>query len=108
MITTTDISIADYDYPLPEERIAKHALPQRDACKLLVYDKGEIKDVVFSQLSEVLPSGSMLVRNNTRVIRARLLFHKSTGAIIEVFCLEPVSPAQYELSLTARVSGTVW
>lgn len=107
MITTTDISIADYDYPLPEERIAKHALPQRDACKLLVYDKGEIKDAVFSQLSEVLPSGSMLVRNNTRVIRARLLFRKSTGATIEVFCLEPVSPAQYELSLTARGS-CVW
>ena len=106
MITTTDISIADYDYPLPEERIAKHALPQRDACKLLVYDEGEIKDAVFSQLSEVLPSGSMLVRNNTRVIRARLLFRKSTGATIEVFCLEPVSPAQYELSLTARGSCT--
>ena len=98
MITTTDISIADYDYPLPEERIAKHALPQRDACKLLVYDKGEIKDAVFSQLSEVLPSGSMLVRNNTRVIRARLLFRKSTGATIEVFCLEPIQPNDYALN----------
>lgn len=104
---TTDIAIADYDYPLPEERIAKHALPQRDACKLLVYKGGRITDAVFSQLADLLPDKSMLVRNNTRVIRARLLFKKETGATIEVFCLEPVAPTQYELALTSRGS-CVW
>lgn len=107
MTKTTDISVIDYDYPLPEERIAKHALPKRDKCKLLVYNRGQITDKIFSDLPDVLPSNSMLIRNNTRVIQARLLFQKKTGATIEIFCLEPVSPSQYELSLTSR-KACVW
>lgn len=99
-----DIKIDSYDYPLPDERIARHPLAQRDACKLLVYKKGdtEASDRIFSELPEILPPGAMLVYNNTRVINARLRFRKSTGALIEIFCLEPAAPADYEQSFASR------
>ena len=94
------ISILDYSYPLPDERIATYALSDRDHSHLLVWNNGIISDEKFYQLSDFLPSGSMLVFNNTRVIRARLFFKKSTGAKIEIFCLEPTQPGDYALSFT--------
>jgi S-adenosylmethionine:tRNA ribosyltransferase-isomerase len=93
-----NINIEDFDYPLPEERIAKHPAAQRDSSKLLLYINGHISDDKFNNIGDHLPSGSLLVFNNTRVIRARLLFQKPTGAAIEVFCLEPISPAEYQQS----------
>ncbi len=94
------ISIKNYQYPLPDDRIAKYPLPVRDQSKLLFWHKGEITDHQFKELPALLPKGSMLVFNNTRVIRARLFFHKSTGALIEIFCLEPIHPADYALSFS--------
>lgn len=94
------IRIDDYDYPLPDERIARHPLAERDRCKLLVRDgEGNLSERIFSELPEILPADSMLVYNNTRVINARLRFRKGgalgTGALIEIFCLEPASPRDY-------------
>lgn len=90
------ISISDYDYPLPDARIAKHPLSDRTACKLLVSTaNGSIAHHTFSDLPDLLPQGALLVRNNTRVINARLLLKKPTGATIEVFLLEPDWPAEY-------------
>ena len=84
-----DIAIADYDYPLPEERIAKYPLAERDHSKLLTYRNGAIDESQFFHLPELLPCNAMLLFNNTKVIHARLFFRKETGALIEVFCLEP-------------------
>ncbi|MDR1780927.1 MAG: S-adenosylmethionine:tRNA ribosyltransferase-isomerase [Tannerella sp.] len=91
-----DIRIEDFTYQLPDERIAKYPLQQRDRSKLLVYRDGMPEEHIFCQLPDLLPIGSLLVFNNTRVIRARLLFRKETGANIEIFCLEPASPRDYE------------
>jgi len=96
---THPILIDAYDYPLPDERIAKYPLKERDKSKLLVYQNGEISEDVFINAVNHLPENALLVYNNTKVIHARLLFQKATGAQIEVFCLEPVSPADYALSL---------
>ncbi|MDY5969240.1 MAG: S-adenosylmethionine:tRNA ribosyltransferase-isomerase [Bacteroidales bacterium] len=84
-----DITIADYDYPLPDERIAKFPLPERDQSKLLILRDGTLAESRFFNLPERLPSNALLVFNDTKVIHARLIFRKSTGAAIEVFCLEP-------------------
>lgn len=84
-----DIAIADYDYPLPDERIAKFPLAMRDQSKLLVYRDGVIGESQFFHLPELLPEGAMLLFNNTKVIHARLFFRKPTGSVIEIFCLEP-------------------
>ncbi|MBQ4376124.1 MAG: S-adenosylmethionine:tRNA ribosyltransferase-isomerase [Bacteroidales bacterium] len=84
-----DISIADYDYPLPNERIAKYPLPQRDQSKLLHYRHGKIEESCFETLPSMIPAGALMLFNDTKVIHARLLFHKSTGATVEIFCLEP-------------------
>ncbi len=88
-INPRDISIANYDYPLPDERIAKFPLAERDQSKLLVYKNGTINESQFFHLPELLPEGAMLLFNNTKVIHARLFFRKPTGSVIEVFCLEP-------------------
>ncbi len=104
---STPIYIDEYNYPLPDERIAKYPLAKRDASKLLVYKNGEITESVFSSISEFLPHNALLVYNNTRVIQARLLFKKDTGANIEVFCLEPFQPADYAQSLGATTE-CVW
>lgn len=96
------IHIADYAYPLPDERIAKYPLPKRDASKLLLYRHGDIAEDVFHHLPDYLPAGELLVFNNTKVIQARLHFHKATGALIEVFCLEPHTPLDYQLNFAAR------
>ena len=91
------LRIADYDYPLPDERIAKHPLTQREQCKLLYYKCGEpLQERRFWEVPSLLPGHSTLIYNNTRVINARLRFHKETGSTIEIFCLEPVLPRDYE------------
>lgn len=94
---TQQIRIEEYDYPLPDERIAKFPLAKRDESKLLLYKDGQVSERVFKHIADYLPAGSLLVYNNTRVIQARLLFQKATGARIEVFCLEPAEPHDYAL-----------
>jgi S-adenosylmethionine:tRNA ribosyltransferase-isomerase len=84
-----NISISRFDYRLPENKIAKYPLPERDASKLLVYKKGEISSDVFKNISDHLPNGSLIIFNNTKVIGARIKFLKETGGVIEIFCLEP-------------------
>ena len=91
------IRISDYNYPLPDERIAKFPIAQRDHSKLLVYRKGEVSQDVFYNIPEYLPKGALMVFNNTKVIQARMHFRKDTGALIEVFLLEPACPSDYEL-----------
>ena len=86
---TRSISINDYTYTLPEEKIAHHPLRERDASKLLVYNNGNIVPAIYRDIDTFLPSGTLLIFNNTRVIEARLLFQKQSGGMIEIFCLEP-------------------
>ena len=102
-----NISMESYDYPLPDERIAKFPLPKRDTSKLLLYKGGEIAEDKFNTLPSHLPQNSLLVFNNTRVIQARLHFQKESGASIEIFCLEPHTPADYALSFQSTES-CVW
>jgi S-adenosylmethionine:tRNA ribosyltransferase-isomerase len=92
------MDIDEYDYPLPNERIAKFPLSERDKSKLLIYRHGDVSESVFNRLPDFLPEKSLLVFNNTRVIRARLIFTKDTGAQIEVFCLEPEDPRDYAMN----------
>ena len=97
MINPKHIHISDYQYPLSDDRIAKFPIAQRDHSKLLVYRHGEVGEDVFYHLPDYLPKGSLMVFNNTKVIQARMHFRKSTGALIEVFLLEPAEPSDYEL-----------
>ena len=99
---TKHIHISDYNYSLPDERIAKFPLAQRDQSKLLIYDKGKVGESVFCHLPDYLPSGALMVFNNTKVIQARLHFFKETGAQIEIFLLEPAVPADYEQMFQTR------
>lgn len=102
-----NIRISDYNYPLPDHRIAKHPLAARELCKLLCYKVGgEISEGHFYDVPAVLPEKAMLVYNNTRVINARLRFRKSTGSTIEIFCLEPVAPCDYQLIFQTTQSCT--
>lgn len=94
---TKHIRIKDYNYELPEARIAKFPVPGRDRSKLLIYNKGVISEDVFFNIKNYLPEGSLMIFNNTRVIQARIHFRKSTGALLEVFLLEPARPSDYEL-----------
>lgn len=96
METVKHIKIKDYNYPLTDVRIAKYPLSERDHSKLLIYDKGEIKEDVFYNIAEYLPKNALMIFNNTKVIQARMHFRKDTGALIEVFLLEPYAPADYE------------
>lgn len=96
-MNTKEIRIEDYDYPLPDERIAKYPLARRDESKLLLYKEGHVGESLFKRIADYLPAGALMVFNNTRVIQARLLFHKETGARVEVFCLEPAEPRDYAL-----------
>ena len=89
------IRISEFNYPLPDERIAKFPLPVRDQSKLLLYRHGEVTEDIFTSLPDYLPANSLIIFNNTKVIQARLHFHKETGALIEVFCLEPIQPNDY-------------
>lgn len=103
-----DIRIEDYNYDLPDERIASHPLAVRDECKLLVRQKdGSLSEHIFTELPQLLPADSMLIYNNTRVINARLKFRKSEGgATIEIFCLEPELPRDYAQNFAATESCT--
>lgn len=94
---TKQIQIKDFNYDLPDNRIAKFPLPERDSSKLLVYRHGKVSEDVFTSLPSYLPQGELMVFNNTKVIQARLHFHKETGAQIEIFCLEPIAPHDYAL-----------
>ena len=96
------IDINQFDYDLPDERIAKFPLAERSASKLLVYRNGAISESRFDRLGEELLEGAMLVFNNTKVIRARIIMHKPSGARIEVFCLEPHAPADYERAFAVK------
>ena len=117
-----EILIEEYNYPLPDERIAKYPLSQRDRSKLLVYRDGQVSEDVFYHIGEYLSTDSLLIYNNTRVIQARLEFHKNnltqssstllnapqpTGARIEIFCLEPLQPNDHQLAL-GSTKGCVW
>jgi len=101
------IYIDEYNYPLPDERIAKYPLAERDHSKLLVYRNGQVSEDHFYNVGNYIPAHSLLVYNNTRVIQARLVFHKESGARIEVFCLEPIAPHDYQLSLGSQ-TGCTW
>lgn len=120
------IHIKDYNYPLPDERIAKFPLPQRDASKLLLYRQGSITEDIFSNLPQYLPQGALMIFNNTRVVRARLHFRKdrpvesggatvagshtaepAQGALIEIFILEPATPEEYQENFLSR-GGCSW
>lgn len=103
----TGISINDYAYDLPDEKIAKYPLEERDQSKLLVWKNGTILDTQFGNLPDFLPANSLLVFNNTKVIRARLHFHKETGAKIEIFCLDPVDPIDYQIAFQSTQS-CIW
>ena len=100
------IRMQDYRYPLTDERIAKYPLAERDSSKLLCYKDGKIDEYIFRSLPDLLPEGSFMVFNETKVVPARLHFRRSSGAMIEVFCLEPVSPAEYNLSFAETESCT--
>lgn len=102
-----EIAIAEYDYPLPDERIAKYPLAERDTSKLLIYNKGVVCEERFSNLPQFVLQNSLMVFNNTKVIQARLRFRKETGALIEVFCLEPEQPCDYQ-QIFLETKECVW
>ena len=101
-IIPQNIRIEDYTYNLPNNRIAKHPVNDRDKSKLLVYNKGNITDMDFIELPSLINKGDVLVYNDTKVIQARILFRKETGAKIEIFCLEPEQPTDYVLAFESR------
>jgi len=102
-----EIHIEDYNYGLEDSRIAKYPLPERDASKLLHYKGGEVSHTIFRNLPELLPENAIMVFNETKVVPARLHFRRQTGAHIEIFCLEPVEPSEYNLAF-ASTSETTW
>lgn len=103
-----NISITDFDYHLPEEKIALFPAETRDASKMLIFKDNQIVDSVFSHIDNFLPSDSILIMNDTRVIRARLNFRKESGALIEVFCLEPLQPYTDIQLAMQQTNGCVW
>ncbi|MCQ2250792.1 MAG: S-adenosylmethionine:tRNA ribosyltransferase-isomerase [Bacteroidales bacterium] len=102
MAAPKNITIADFNYSLPDEKIAKFPLKDRDKCKLLIYKNGEMRESVFTEVEKLLEPGSLLAVNNTKVIPARLEFFTENGARIEIFCLEPHSPADYDSNFASR------
>ena len=99
-----EIHIEDYNYGLDDSRIAKYPLPERDATKLLHYKKGTVEELRFRDLPDLLEPDTLMVFNDTKVVPARLHFQKESGAHIEIFCLEPVAPSEYNLSFAATES----
>lgn len=102
-----EIHIEDYNYPLPDDRIAKYPLPERDLSKLLCYKDGIVTENTFKDISSILPEGHLMVFNDTKVVPARLHFQRDTGAHIEIFCLEPVLPEEY-VSMFAVTDRCRW
>ena len=106
-MTVQDISIEQFDYPLDESKIAKYPLQQRDKAKLLFFDGKRIEDKIFSDLPDILDRDTLLVCNDTKVVTARLFFKKPTGSVIEIFCLEPLRPNDFQLSF-AQSERVIW
>ena len=102
-----DIHIKDYNYPLTDDRIAKYPLPERDGSKLLHYKDGVVDEFLFRDLPDLLPASSVMVFNDTKVVPARMHFQRASGAHIEIFCLQPVEPAEYSTVFTS-VGRCVW
>ncbi len=102
------IKISDFDYNLPQDRIAQFPLEERDGSKLLVYKDGEVSEDIFRNIADYLPPSSLLIYNETKVIQARLVFTKDTGANIEIFCLEPVSPTKEIQQAFQQTKRVVW
>ncbi len=107
MVDIQDIRIENYTYNLPDDRIAKYPLKKRDDSKLLIYKDKNISETIFNQIPTEIPAKSLLIFNNTKVIQARLHFYKETGAKIEIFCLDPIQPNEYELVFGQR-ERCVW
>ena len=101
MTMIPSIHIEDYNYNLPDERIAKYPLAERDASKLLRYEDGKVDEYVFRNIPELLPEGALMVFNDTKVVPARLHFQRETGAHIEIFCLEPIDPPEYNTAFAS-------
>jgi S-adenosylmethionine:tRNA ribosyltransferase-isomerase len=106
MSSPKQLNILDFSYNLPDEQIAKFPLANRDESKLLVYQNGQITDAVFNQLDAFLPSNSLVIFNNTRVVHARLLFNRQTGAQIEIFCIEPLHHLDYQQAFSNKQHST--
>ena len=102
-----DIKIADFTYDLPDCRIAKYPLPERDSSKLLIYKNGEVSQKIFRELPQLLPADSIMVFNDTKVVPARMHFKRESGARIEIFCLKPVDPADYSQAF-ASTERCIW
>lgn len=102
------LSIADFDYPLPEEKIAIYPLSERDQSKLLIYRNGNISEDIYRNIAEHLPENSFLIFNDTKVIKARMLFQKKTGAVIEIFCLEPYEKINDYAVILSQKKCTKW
>jgi S-adenosylmethionine:tRNA ribosyltransferase-isomerase len=100
-LNINDIDLKEYDYNLPPGRIAQYPASERDLSQLLIYKENTISKDIFRNIDHHIPPDSLLVFNNTRVIRARILFRKETGAVIEVLCLEPLNPVEYEISFSS-------
>lgn len=101
-----DIRIEDYNYPLPDERIAKYPLAERDSSKLLRYVDGKVDEHIFRDITDFLPDNAIMVFNDTKVVPARLHFVRPTGARIEIFCLQPVDPVEYNLAFASTKTCT--
>lgn len=100
----SQLQIKDFTYELPDERIARYPLTDRDLSKLLIYKEGNISEDVYRNISAHLPQNSLLVFNNTKVIEARILFQKSTGSTIEIFCLEPAAGVELTMAMISQRS----
>ncbi len=98
------LKIEDFNYDLPDARIAKYPLSSRDASKLLIYREGKCSDTIFHELPKMLPEGALMVFNDTKVVPARLFFRRSSGAHIEIFCLQPHNPAEYNEAFASSAS----
>jgi S-adenosylmethionine:tRNA ribosyltransferase-isomerase len=103
-----NLSISDFDYSLPEEKIAVYPLPKRDQSKLLIYQNGNISEDIYRNIADHLPENSFLVFNDTKVIKARILFQKKTGAVIEIFCLEPHEKINDYAVVLSQKNSTKW
>jgi len=103
-----NLSISDFDYSLPEEKIAVYPLPERDQSKLLIYKNGDISEDIYRNITDYLPENCFLVFNDTKVIKARILFQKKTGAVIEIFCLEPHEKINDYAIILAQKNSVRW